>query len=244
VLTNVSSAMGVISIMGPNARALLQSICPNDLSHEAFPFATSQEIELGYAIVRASRITYVGELGWELYIPTEFMTGVYDEIVAAGAAFGLRHCGYHALNALRMEKAYRHWGHDITDEDTPLEAGLGFAVRMDKPGGFIGREALLRQKEEGLKQRLVQFLLKDPAPMLYHNEPIWQGDRIAGYIRSGMYTHGLGGACGLGYVTAADGGVVGPIGADDYEIEIAGVRYPVTASLKPLYDPSNARIKI
>jgi glycine cleavage system T protein len=244
VLTNVSSGMGVISIMGPNARALLQSICPNDLSHEAFPFATSQEIELGYAIVRASRITYVGELGWELYIPTEFMTGVYDEIVAAGAAFGLKHCGYHALNALRMEKAYRHWGHDITDEDTPLEAGLGFAVKMDKPGGFIGREALLKQKEEGLKQRLVQFLLKDPMPMLYHNEPIWQGDRIAGYIRSGMYAHTLGSACGLGYVTAADGGVVGPIGPDDYEIEIAGVRYPVTASLKPMYDPSNARIKI
>lgn len=244
VLTNISSAMGVISIMGPRARDLLQSICPNDLSHEAFPFATSQEIELGYALVRASRITYVGELGWELYIPTEFMTGVYDEIVAAGAAFGLKHCGYHALNALRMEKAYRHWGHDITDEDTPLEAGLGFAVKMDKAGGFIGREALLRQKETGLKQRLVQFLLKSPEPMLYHNEPIWQGDRIAGYIRSGMYAHGLGGACGLGYITAPDDGIVGAIGADDFEIEIAGVRYPALASLKPLYDPSNARIKI
>jgi 4-methylaminobutanoate oxidase (formaldehyde-forming) len=115
---------------------------------------------------------------------------------------------------------------------------------MDKLGGFIGREALLRQKESGLTQRLVQFLLKSPEPMLYHNEPIWQGDRIAGYIRSGMYAHGLGGACGLGYVTAADGGVVGPIGADDFEIEIAGIRYPATASLKPLYDPSNARIKI
>ena len=244
IATNVSSAMGVISIMGPKARDLLQSICPNDLSHEAFPFATSQEIELGYAIVRASRITYVGELGWEIYVPTEFMAGVYDEIVAAGAAFGLKHCGYHALNALRMEKAYRHWGHDVTDEDTPLEAGLGFAVRMNKPGGFIGREALLRQKEEGLKQRLVQFLLKSPEPMLYHNEPIWQGDNIVGYIRSGMYAPTLGAACGLGYVTAPDGGVVGPIGADDFEIEIAGVRYPVTASLQPLYDPSNARIKI
>ena len=244
VLTNVTSAMGVISIMGPNARALLQSICPNDLSHDAFPFATSQEIELGYAIVRASRITYVGELGWELYIPTEFMTGVYDEIVAAGAPFGLKHCGYHALNALRMEKAYRHWGHDITDEDTPLEAGLGFAVKMDKPSGFIGRDALIGQKADGLKQRLVQFLLKSPEPMLYHNEPIWQGDRIAGYIRSGMYAQTLGGACGLGYVTAADGGTVGPIAPDGYEIEIAGVRYPATASLKPLYDPTGARIKL
>ncbi len=244
VLTNITSGMGVLSVMGPKSRALLQSLSPNDLSHGAFAFGTSQEIELGYAIIRASRITYVGELGWELYVPTEFLAGVYDEIVAAGAAFGLKHAGYHALNSLRMEKAYRHWGHDITDEDTPLEAGLGFAVKLDKPGGFIGREALLRQKEEGLKQRLVQFLLKSDQPMLYHNEPIWQGDRIAGYIRSGMYAHSLGGACGLGYVTAAGGGVVGPIGADDYEIEIAGVRYPATASLKPLYDPASARIKV
>ena len=244
VLTNISSGMGVISIMGPMSRALLQSISPNDLSNEAFPFATSQEIELGYAIVRASRITYVGELGWELYVPTEFMTGVYDEIVAAGAPFGLKHCGYHALNALRMEKAYRHWGHDITDEDTPLEAGLTFAVKMDKPGGFIGRDALVLQKESGLRQRLVVFVLKSSEPMLYHNEPIWQGDRIAGYIRSGMYAHTLGAACGLGYVTAADGGVVGAIDADAYEIEIAGVRYPVTASLKPLFDPTSARIKM
>ncbi len=244
VLTNVTSGMGVISIMGPNARALLQSLTPCDMANEAFPFATSQEIELGYAIVRASRITYVGELGWELYIPTEFMAGVYDEIVNAGAAFGLKHAGYHALNSLRMEKGYRHWGHDITDEDTPLEAGLGFAVKMDKAGGFIGREALLRQKDEGLKQRLVQFLLTSPEPLLYHNEPIWQGDRIAGYIRSGMFAHTLGAACGLGYVTAPNDGVVGPIGADDYEIEIAGVRYPATASIKPMFDPTNARIKI
>ena len=243
VLTNVTSGMGVLSVMGPCSRALLQSLSPNDLSDAVFPFATSQEIELGYAIVRASRITYVGELGWELYVPAEFMAHVYDEIAMAGAALGLKHAGYHALNALRMEKAYRHWGHDITDDDTPLEAGLGFAVKFDKPGGFIGQDALLKQKREGPKQRLVQFLLKSPEPMLYHNEPIWQGERIAGYIRSGMYAHTLGAACGLGYVTAADGGVVGAIGADDYEIEIAGVRHPVTASLKPFYDPTSARIK-
>ncbi len=243
VLTNVTSGLGVISIMGPRARDLLQSLTPHDLSNAAFPFATSQEIELGYAIVRASRITYVGELGWELYIPTEFVQGVYDAIVAGGAAFGLKHCGYHALNALRMEKGYRHWGHDITDEDTPLEAGLGFAVKFDKPGGFMGREALLRQREAGLRQRLVQFLLKDSAPMLYHNEPIWHGSRIAGYIRSGMYAHTLGAACGLGYVSAPDGACVSAIEADAYEIEVAGIRYASTASLKPLYDPTNIKIK-
>jgi 4-methylaminobutanoate oxidase (formaldehyde-forming) len=243
VLTDVTSGMGVLSIMGPNSRALLQSLSPDDLSNEGFPFATSREIELGHAIVRASRITFVGELGWELYVPTEFIQGVYDEIVGAGEAFGLKHCGYHALNSLRMEKAYRHWGHDITDEDTPLEAGLGFAVKLGKPGGFIGREALLRQKETGVRQKLVQFLLKNPEPLLYHNEPIWQGDRIAGYVRSGMYCHSLGAAGGLGYVTAPNSGVLGPIGADDYEIEIAGVRYPAVASLRPLYDPENRRIR-
>ena len=240
VLTNVTSGMGVISIMGPNARVLLQSLTPNDMSDAAFPFATSQEIELGYAIVRASRITYVGELGWELYIPTEFMTGVYDAIIAAGPAFGLVHAGYHALNSLRIEKGYRHWGHDITDEDTPLEAGLGFAVKLNKPGGFIGRDALVRQKAEGLKQRLVQFLLNSHEPLLYHNEPIWQGEVIVGYIRSGMFAHTLGAAAGLGYVATPDGRAPD---LEGFEIEIAGVRYPATASLRPMFDPANTRIK-
>jgi 4-methylaminobutanoate oxidase (formaldehyde-forming) len=243
VLTNVTSAMGVLSVMGPRSRELLQSLTPDDMSDSAFPFATSRSIELGYALVRASRITYVGELGWELYVPTEFMQGVYDELADAGRHYGLRHAGYHALNSLRMEKAYRHWGHDITDEDTPLEAGLGFAVKWDKPGGFIGREALLRQKSSGCTQRLVQFKLKSPEPLLYHNEPIWQGDALVGFIRSGMYAHTLGAAVGLGYVRAPDGAVVESVGADDYEIEVAGVRHPATASLRPLYDPKNERIK-
>ena len=244
VATDITSGLPMLTIMGPKSRALLEKLSGADLSNAAFPFGTSKEIEIGYARIRASRITYVGELGWELYIEAEFAEHVLETIQAAGAEFNLTPAGMHSMNNARMEKAYRHWGHDITDEDTPLEAGLGFAVRMKKPDGFIGRDALLRQKDEGLKQRLVQFLLKSPEPMLYHNEPIWQGDRIAGYIRSGMYAHTLGGACGLGYVTAADGGIVGPIGADDYEIEIAGVRYPVTASLKPLFDPDNLRIKI
>jgi len=240
VLTNVTSAMGVLSIMGPRARDFLQSLTPDDVSNAAFPFGTSREIELGLARVRASRITYVGELGWEIYVPSEFMQGVYDELAGAGPRFGLVHAGYHALNSLRIEKAYRHWGHDITDEDTPLEAGLGFAVKWDKPGGFIGREALLRQKSSGYAKRLVQFKLKSPEPLLYHNEPVWQGDSLVGHIRSGMYGHSLGAAVGLGYVTAAAGAVVDP---DGYEIEVAGVRHPATASLRPLYDPKNERIK-
>jgi 4-methylaminobutanoate oxidase (formaldehyde-forming) len=200
-------------------------------------------IEIGYAKARASRITYVGELGWELYIPTEFMLGVYDELAAAGARHGLVHAGYHALNSLRIEKAYRHWGHDITDEDSPLEAGLAFAVKLDKPGGFIGRDALLRQQQSGLRKRLVQFKLKSPHVLLYHNEPIWQCDSIVGNIRSGMYGHSLGAAVGLGYVTAPNGAPLEAIGPEDYEIEVAGIRHPATASLRPLYDPQNARIK-
>ena len=240
VLTNVSSGMGVLSVMGPRSRELLQSLTPDDMSDAAFPFATSREIELGYAIVRASRITFVGELGWEIYVPTEFMTGVYDEIIAAGAAFDLKHAGYHALNSLRMEKAYRHWGHDITDEDTPLEAGLGFAVKMNKPGGFIGREALLTQKESGFRKRLLQLRLQDPAPLLYHNEPVWAGEKIVGFIRSGMYAHTLGAAVGLAYVDLEPG--ADPL-ALSYEIEVAGVRYAAQASLRPMYDPENRRIR-
>jgi heterotetrameric sarcosine oxidase gamma subunit len=240
VATNVTSGMGVLSVMGPRARELLQSLTPDDLSERAFPFATSRTIELGYALVRASRITYVGELGWELYVPTEFMRGVYQEIAGAGERFGMVHAGYHALNSLRIEKAYRHWGHDITDEDTPLEAGLRFAVKFDKPGGFIGREALLRQQQSTLRKRLVQFKLKSPDPLLYHNEPIWRADSIVGFIRSAMYGHTLGAAVGLGYIATAAGET---IGADDFDIEVAGVRYPATASLRPLYDPTNERIK-
>jgi glycine cleavage system T protein len=242
VLTNVTSGMGVMSLMGPQARDLLQSLTPNDVSDRAFPFATSQIIELGYALVRASRISYVGELGWELYVPTEFLLDVYDKVVSAGVQYGLVHAGYHALNSLRIEKAYRHWGHDISDEDTPLEAGLGFAVKFDKPGGFIGREALLRQQQSGLRKRLVQFQLKSPEPLLYRNEPIWRGDAIVGCIRSGMYGHSLGAAVGLGYVTFPQGASAA-IGADDYDIEVAGIRYPAIASLRPLYDPQNECIK-
>jgi 4-methylaminobutanoate oxidase (formaldehyde-forming) len=248
VLTNVTSGMGVLSLMGPRSRELLASITPDDVSHEAFPFATSRIIELGLALVRASRITYVGELGWELYVPTEFMQGVYDEIVAAGAKVGLTHAGYHALNSLRMEKAYRHWGHDITDEDTPLEAGLSFAVGWEKSGGFIGRDALLRQREGGLGKRLLQFKLAAPEPLLYHNEPIWRGGAIVGFVRSGMFCHTHGHAVGLGYVdvskgSAASGATPGSVELEGYEIEVAGVRYPAAASLKPMYDPKSERIK-
>jgi glycine cleavage system aminomethyltransferase T len=213
------------------------------MSHKAFPFATSREIELGYAIVRASRITFVGELGWELYIPTEFMQSVYDEILAGGEAFELQHAGYHALNSLRMEKGYRHWSHDITDEDTPLEAGLGFTVKFDKPDGFIGRDALVEQKERGLERRLVQFRIEDPEPLIYHNEPIWRDGEIVGHITSGAYGHSLGGCIGLGYVHTDRGASDDEVLSGSFEIEVACERFPAVASLEPLYDPKNEKIR-
>ena len=243
VLTNVTSSMGVLSIMGPRARDLLQSLTPADMSHTGFPFATSREIELGYAMVRASRITFVGELGWELYVPTEFMQHVYDHIIEAGGAVGLVHAGYHALNSLRLEKAYRHWSHDITDEDSPLEAGLGFVVKFDKPGGFIGREALLAQQEQGIARHLVQLKLNDPEPLIYHNEPIWRGGEIVGHITSAAFGHTLGGAVGLGYVSAEPGAPADAVLGATYEVEVACERYAAEVSLRPLYDPDNVKIR-
>ena len=243
VLTNVTSGMGVISIMGPRARDLLQSLTPADLSHAGFPFATSREIEMGFGNVRASRITFVGELGWELYIPTEFMQHLYDLIAAAGEPYQLVHAGYHALNSLRLEKAYRHWSHDITDEDTPLEAGLGFVVKFDKPGGFIGREALIGQQEQGLSRHLVQLRLKDPEPLIYHNEPIWRDGKIVGHITSGAYGHTLGGAIGLGYVATEPGLAAESVLAASYEVEVACERVEAEVSLRPLYDPENTQIR-
>jgi len=242
-LSNATSALAVISVMGPRSREFLQTLTPDDLSHAAFPFATSREIELGYARVRASRITYVGELGFELYIPTEFALGVYEAIIDAGQAYDLTHAGYHALNSLRIEKAYRHWGHDICDEDSPLEAGLMFVVRPDKPGGFIGRDALMRQVEQGRKRALVQFLLEDPQPMLYHNEPIWREGEIVGYVSSGMYGHTLGAAVGLGYVSNPDRVTDEFLVSGDYEIEVACERVPARVSLLPFYDPDGLRIR-
>ncbi|MEO8264365.1 MAG: FAD-dependent oxidoreductase [Ilumatobacteraceae bacterium] len=244
VATDVTSGIAVLSVMGPNSRALLSTLTPADLSNEAFPFGTSQIIDIGYARVRASRVTFVGELGWELYISTEFAQGVFDVVVAAGEAFDLRHAGYHALNSLRMEKGYRHWGHDISPDENPLEAGLGFAVDWDKLGGFIGRDALMRAKETGLHQRLTQFALRDPDKLLYHNEPIWRDGVLVGRITSGMFGHSLDASLGMGYVTNPDGlADNGYVLDGQYEIEVAAQRVPAAVSLQPFYDPKSLRVR-
>jgi heterotetrameric sarcosine oxidase gamma subunit len=243
-LTDTTSAEAVISVMGPRSRELLQSLTDADLSNAAFPFGTAREIDLGYAFARAARTTYVGELGWELYVPMEFAAHVYDTVTAGGEPFGLAHAGYHALNSLRIEKAYRHWGHDMTDEDTLLEAGLGFTAAWDKPGGFIGREALLAQREAGLSRRLAVFTLEDPEPLLYHNEPVWRDGALVGWITSAMFGHTVGRSIGLGYVRRDDGPVTPDwIAAGRWELEIAGERFAAGASLKAPYDPSNSRIR-
>lgn len=244
IAIDVSSAYAVLGVMGPKSRGLLSKLTDADLSNSAFPFATSQIIDLAYAKVRASRITYVGELGWELYIPTEFVQGVYDCLVEEGTASNMRLAGYHAMNSLRMEKGYRHWGHDVTDEDTPLESGLGFAVAWSKPQGFIGRDALLRQRDAGPRRKMIHVALNDPNVLIYHNEPIWHDGRLVGRITSGMFGHTVGTCLGLGFIESSDGIVDASfLQSGKFEVEVAGVRLPVRASLRPFYDPKNSRVK-
>ena len=247
-VVDVTGAEAVLSLMGPNARSLLRELTDSDLANAAFPFGAVREIELGPVLARAHRITYVGELGWELYVPTEMARAAFDALMAAGGAHGLKLCGLHALDSLRLEKAYRSFGHDISDEDHVLEAGLGFAVKLDKSrskfGAFIGRDAVLKKRDSGLTRRLLQFKLRDPRPLLYQNEPIWRGGDLVGRIASGSYGHHLGASVGLGYVRCAPGESAARLCADDYAIEIAGDRVAAEASLRPLYDPLGERIRL
>jgi 4-methylaminobutanoate oxidase (formaldehyde-forming) len=242
VITDVTAAESVLPVMGPRARDLMKKISPNDFSNEAFPFGTAQEIETGMGLARAHRVTYVGELGWELYIPTDQTAHVFETLEAAGADVGLKLCGLHTLDSCRIEKAFRHFGHDITDEDHVVEAGLGFAVKTAK-GEFIGRDAVLRKKESGLERRMVQFRLKDPEPLVLHNEAILRDGEVVGTVTSGNYGHFLGGAIGMGYVPCAGESEAEVLGST-YEIEIAGERFAAEASLRPLYDPKSERVRM
>ncbi|HRI54230.1 MAG TPA: FAD-dependent oxidoreductase [Pseudomonadota bacterium] len=244
-VSDVTSGHAQLNVQGPRSRELLQKVTTADLSNEAFPFRCAREIDIGFARALCVRITYLGELGYELYIPTEQAAHVYDRLVAAGEPLGLRHAGLKALASLRMEKGYRDYGHDIDNTDSVLEVGLGFAVDLKKPGGFLGRDAVLAKKAAGpLTRRLVQVLLKDPEPLMFHAEVVRRDGRPVGYIRAASYGFTLGGAVGLAMI---EGGAQ-PIDqafldAGSWEVEIAGRRYPAVASLRPLYDPDMKRIK-
>ncbi|MEK1926400.1 MAG: aminomethyltransferase family protein, partial [Rhizobium giardinii] len=242
VVTDVTASESVLCIMGPKARELMGKVSPNDFSNAAHPFGTAREIEIGMGLARAHRVTYVGELGWELYVSTDQAAHVFEALEAAGRDVGLKLCGLHTLDSCRIEKAFRHFGHDITDEDHVLEAGLGFAVRTQK-GEFIGRDAVLRKQDKGLSRRLVQFRLTDPDPLLFHNEAVVRDGKIVGTVTSGNYGHHLGGAIGLGYVPCIGESEADVLGSA-FEIEIAGTRVKAEASLAPMYDPKAERVRV
>jgi 4-methylaminobutanoate oxidase (formaldehyde-forming) len=243
-VTDVTSGHAQINVQGPRSRELLQSVTGADLSNEAFPFRAAREIEVGYARVLCIRITYLGELGYELYVPAEQGTHVYDLLVQAGEAVGLRHAGLKALASLRMEKGYRDYGHDIDNTDPVLDAGLGFVVALDKPGGFLGRDAVLAQKAAGPPtRRLMQVLVTDPAPMMFHAEVVRRNGTAVGYVRAASYGHTLGGAVGLVMVEAGEPITQAYLDAGTWDVDIAGTRYPAVVSLKPLYDPEMKRIR-
>jgi 4-methylaminobutanoate oxidase (formaldehyde-forming) len=241
VITDVTAAEGVLAVMGPRARDLLARVSPADFSNAVNPFGTAQEIEIGMGLARAHRVSYVGELGWEIYVSADMAAHVFETLFEAGQEVGLTLCGMHMMDSCRIEKAFRHFGHDITSEDHVLEAGLGFAVKTAKPG-FIGRDAVLRKRDAGLSARMVQFLLDDPGPLLYHNEPILRDGEIVGYLSSGNYGHTLGAAVGMGYVPC-QGESAEELLASRYEIDVAGTRVGARASLRPLYDPKSERVR-
>jgi len=244
-VTDVTSGYAQINIQGPRSRELLALVTAADVSNEAFPYRAAAEIGIGFARALCIRITYLGELGYELYIPAEQAVHVYDRLVAAGRAVGLRHAGLKALSSLRMEKGYRDYGHDIDNTDTVLEAGLGFAVALDKPGGFIGREAVLAQKEGGpLRRRLVQVLVTDPEPLMFHAEVVCRNGRPAGYVRSASYGFTLGGAVGLAMIDADEPIDQAYLESGDWTVQIGTSVYPAVASLRPMYDPGNKRIRM
>jgi heterotetrameric sarcosine oxidase gamma subunit len=241
--TDVTAGTTLLTVQGPRSRELLASLTSADLSNAAFPYLTAREIDVHYARAWAMRVTYVGELGFELHVPADQALTVYDALFEAGGALGLANVGLGALGSLRLEKGYRDYQVDIDNTDTPLDVGLGFAVAWDKPGGFIGREALLEARRAGPpRRRLVQVLCLDPGPLLYGHEPLYRGGRLVGHNRVGAYGHTLGGGVGLAMMEDEAGLPAAEVDGDDYELDVAGVRYPARVSVKPLYDPDRSRI--
>jgi 4-methylaminobutanoate oxidase (formaldehyde-forming) len=243
-VTDITGGIGQLNVQGPRSRELLQSITSADLSNEAFPFRTSRQIDIGYARLQCNRITYVGELGYELNIPAEQAVHVYERVIEAGKNFGLRHAGLRALGSLRMEKGYRDYGHDIDNTDDPYEAGLGFVVDLSKPD-FLGKDYCVAKKARGpaFDRRLLQVLVKDPEPLLYHAEPVYRNNKTVGYVRMASYGHTLGGAVGLAMIEAGEPINKAYLQESEWEVDIAGTKYPAEVSLRPMYDPKMERIK-
>ena len=242
VLTDVTSSEAVLALMGPNSRKLLSDISPNKFDNKNHSFGLAKEIEIGYGLARAHRISYVGELGWELYVSSEQACHVFETIREAGKKYELKLCGLHSLDSCRIEKAYRHFGHDITDEDHVLEAGLGFAVKTDKDD-FIGKEAVIRKNNKGLEKYLYQFQLEDPELFLFHNEPIYRDGELVSHLTSGNYGHFLGSAVGMGYIPLKEE-TKESVETSDFHIEISGTMAKAKISSRPLYDPSSEKIRV
>ena len=242
-VVDITPSLAVFSVMGPRSRQLLQDLTSQDLDNDAFALFTSREIALAGASVRAARLSYVGELGWELYVPVDMAPGVYDTLMEAGARAGLCNAGTHALASLRIEKGYRAWGHEVTPDDTPLEAGLAFATKLKTAVPFVGREALLAQHEAGLRRRLLHFKLDDPTVFIIGDEPILIGDQIAGQTTSAAFGHSLGTSVAMGYVNLEGRRIEAVIDAGDFAVEFAAVRHPIHVSLSPFYDPYSKRMR-
>ena len=244
-LVDVTSALAVFGVMGPRSRELLSTLTDADLSDAAFPFGTSQQLSLGYSTVRATRITYVGELGWELYVPTEFAVGVYEDLMAAGQEFELTRGGYYAIEALRLEKGYRAFGRELTPNDNPVEAGLLFACKLKTDIDFLGREAVEQAKADGPRRRVVGFSVGSAEPMLWGGELVLRDGAVAGQVTSAAWGATTGACVGLAYVRSPESAPVTAdwIRAGQYQVNVGGVLYPIAVSLKPIYDPDNTRVR-
>ncbi len=242
-IADITSGTAVLSLMGPKTRAILARICEDDLSNTAFPFASARQISVAHCPVLALRVTYVGELGWELHMPTDVAVTVYEALMAAGAEHGLVNAGYRAIETLRLEKGFRAWGSDIGPDHTPLEAGLGWAVKLNSGTDFIGREALLAQRDKGVSKLLAGFTVDDAAVILLGRETIYRNGKRVGWLTSGGFGHTLGQPIGYGYVRHPEGVTPGYVLTGTYELEVASERVPCHAHLAPLYDPKMARIR-
>ncbi|MEC7909321.1 MAG: FAD-dependent oxidoreductase [Actinomycetota bacterium] len=243
-IQDITEDFSVIGVMGPQARNTLNPISSVDLSNENFSFGSINPLEIAGIECQALRMSYVGELGWEIYVPKINAASVFEEIMETGSNFGICLAGYHAMNSLRLESGYRHWGHDITAVDTPIEAGLGFAVAWDKPHGFVGKDSLIDQRNEIRIKRLLQFRIEDQEILSYHDDPIFRDGELVGTTTGGMWSYTQDRCLTMGYAHSSDGVTETWIDSGTWEIEVATRRLEVTPSIKSFYDPNKEKIRL